>query len=36
MPAFGKKLSGEEIEAVLALVQERFRPSTARPTTGGP
>jgi ubiquinol-cytochrome c reductase cytochrome b subunit len=36
MPAFGKKLSGEEIEAVLALVQERFRPATARTTTGGP
>jgi mono/diheme cytochrome c family protein len=27
MPAFGKKLTAEEIEAVLALVQDRFRPA---------
>jgi ubiquinol-cytochrome c reductase cytochrome b subunit len=36
MPAFGKKLTEEEIDAVLALVQQRFRPAAAHATTGGP
>ena len=35
MPAFGKKLTAEEIEAVLALVQERFRPASAPGTPTG-
>jgi ubiquinol-cytochrome c reductase cytochrome b subunit len=39
MPAFGKRLTDEEIDTVLAFVQRRFRPATVAtdPTTpGGP
>jgi mono/diheme cytochrome c family protein len=37
MPAFGKKLTDEEIEAVLGLVEERFRPrSSATPSPSPP
>jgi mono/diheme cytochrome c family protein len=32
MPAFGKKLTEEEIDAVLALVEARFRPSPTETT----
>jgi mono/diheme cytochrome c family protein len=31
MPAFGKKLTDEEIDAVLALVQQRYRPKSSAP-----
>jgi mono/diheme cytochrome c family protein len=36
MPAFGKRLTDEEIDAVLAFVQQRFRPAAVPPTQGGP